>query len=239
MTAAVKSLTLFSSALQIENNLTLLFILLSVVIVLILLFIGYWLLSQILSVLSSRPPTSTRRERPVPKRKDASIKLAEKQDPTEWVKQQFPDALLMDAQTIIKEYKAGRRDFRNVYPAAVAPYGTYLQNTVLDGADFSRAMFYRAPFDETSLIEANFNGAYLEGASFRGAILRKSNLIWADLNGADLSGADLTGANLDYASLEGADMSKTILVGTIVTDDQLRGVRSLKGAIMPDGTRHQ
>ena len=145
----------------------------------------------------------------------------------------------MDAQTLIKEYQAGRRNFQSVYPTAIGPYETYLKWTVLDGIDLSRGILYRAPFDGTSLLDANLNGAYLEGASFRGAILRRANLTWADLNGADLSGADLTGANLSYASLQGVDLSKAKLTGAIVTPEQLENARSLKDTVMPDGNKYQ
>ena len=45
---------------------------------------------------------------------------------------------------------------------------------------------------------------------------------------ADLSRADLTGVDLAEANLEGAE----------VTAKQLAQVKSLKGATMPDGTKH-
>ena len=49
-----------------------------------------------------------------------------------------------------------------------------------------------------------------------------------DLSGKNLSGANLRGASLEWADLEGAN----------VTDDQLAQAKSLKGATMPDGTKH-
>ena len=68
----------------------------------------------------------------------------------------------------------------------------------------------------------------------RGVILSDANLSYADLRYADLSGANLQdvdweGAILDNANFEGAqNTSKEIL----------EGAASLKGATMPDGSKH-
>jgi hypothetical protein len=228
---------------QFLTNNAWLVVILTIVVVLTLLTIGFWLFSQFLSILNRGDSTvhkSTRKPHPrEEKRMPESVDATTKGKSLDWIKKEYPDALLMDAQTLIKEYKSGRRDFKNAYPTAIAPYETYFKWTVLDGVDFSRAMLYRAPFDGTSLREANFNGAYLEGASFRGAILQQANLSWADLSWADLSGADLSGANLSYASLQGVDLTKAKLKGAIVTSEQLENVRSLKNAVMPDGSKNE
>ena len=235
--------------LQSTNNSAWLVIVLTISIVLALLAIGYWVVLQLLPMLNLAAWTEKRplKKKPSPqpqkekteKNIPAPASAATQRESLEWVKQEYPDALLMDAQTLVKEYQAGRRNFQSIYPTAVAPYETYFKWTVLDGIDLSRAMLYRAPFDGTSLLEANLNGAYLEGASLRGAVLRRANLSWADLNGADLSGADLTGANLSYASLQGADLTKAKLTGAIVTSEQLENVHSLKDAVMPDGSKFE
>jgi hypothetical protein len=205
------------------------------VIVLCLLFLMYWVLTHIFPLI---PGQSSKQV--VQKRKKERKPNTQQKEPDSlgWVKEQYPDALVMDTQTLVKEFRSGRRNFQNIYPTAVGPYETFLKWTNLDGIDLSRAMLYKAPFDGTSLVKANFNGASLEGASFRGAILRSANLSWVDLTGADLNGADLTGANLSYATLNGADLSNAIMVDTIVTTEQLEVAHSLKGAIMPDGNRH-
>lgn len=215
--------------------------------IIFLILLGYWEVTQLFA-LWNKPPSEKKsriQQRP-PAQKEKAIenetveKKASSPSPAgnvDWVKDEFPDALLMGAQALVKEYQTGRRNFQNVYPTAVAPYDTYLKWTVLDGIDLSRAMLYRAPFDGTSLLDANFSGAYLEGVSFRGAILRRANLSWADLTGADLSGADLTGANLSYASLQGVDFTKARLTGAIISSEQLETAHSLKDAILPDGRK--
>jgi uncharacterized protein YjbI with pentapeptide repeats len=50
--------------------------------------------------------------------------------------------------------------------------------------------------------------------------------------------ADLSGANLDRAVLTGADLSGANLTSARVTDEQLDASESLKGATMPDGSKH-
>ena len=59
-------------------------------------------------------------------------------------------------------------------------------------------------------------------------MLAASDLEHATLRGANLQGAYLQDANLKDASLRGARVSR----------DQLATAKSLKGATMPDGTKH-
>jgi hypothetical protein len=81
--------------------------------------------------------------------------------------------------------------------------------------------------------------------------LSRADLTYADLSGADLSGivmvgtrlvgADLGGANLDGTALNDANLSGADLSGvTGKSAEQLEGQSSsLKGAIMPDGTKYE
>ena len=65
-------------------------------------------------------------------------------------------------------------------------------------------------------------------------IARHHFLDRADLIAAILTGANLRDANLGKANLEGANLS-----GANVTSEQLDKATSLKGATMPDGTKHE
>ena len=69
---------------------------------------------------------------------------------------------------------------------------------------------------------------------FQGFELPGANLSGADLRGADLEGADLSGANLTQANLSFAN-----LLNAVVTAEQLTTAKSLTGAIMPDGSKHE
>lgn len=84
----------------------------------------------------------------------------------------------------------------------------------LAGADLTNANLRDTILDDICLVGAN-----LSGADLRNAYLGKALLFQADLSGADLSGAWLEGA-------EG------------IQKEQLDEVKSLKGAIMPDGSKH-
>ena len=143
-------------------------------------------------------------------------------------------------------------------------HGAELMQANLSEADLSDAKLHGA-----RLYGANLSGAKLEEAelapsapglfeagpadlgqaNMRKADLRKAILNRADLSGADLSGADLTGTELRKAILVGAKLSKANLEGANleganlerarVTDEQLAQAKSLKGAILRDGSVHE
>jgi uncharacterized protein YjbI with pentapeptide repeats len=110
---------------------------------------------------------------------------------------------------------------------------TDLSNAILSHVDLgdaylSEAYMPRANLTFAHLGDASLRLANLEGADLRRAILRRTNL----------SEAHLEAAVLTYAELGGADLSKANLRGATVTDEQLATAKSIKGAIMPDGTKH-
>jgi uncharacterized protein YjbI with pentapeptide repeats len=132
---------------------------------------------------------------------------------------------------------------------------SYLNKTDLSNADLSG----------TNLSEANLSFSNFGGANFRSADLSNANLHKSNLNHADLSYAILFRADLSHTDLNHADLSNALLcrvnfgaanlTGTNLKDADLRdadlsGVtsttiealekqaRSLKGATMPDGSKH-
>jgi uncharacterized protein YjbI with pentapeptide repeats len=123
-----------------------------------------------------------------------------------------------------------------------------LSQAHLADADLGGAFLPAADLNTSLLRDANLSGAMLVSADLRGAVLRNAdlrsaNLGYANLQDAVLVGADLSGANLDRAVLTGADLSGANLSGAnltsaTVTDEQLDASKSLKGAIMPNGSRH-
>jgi uncharacterized protein YjbI with pentapeptide repeats len=73
--------------------------------------------------------------------------------------------------------------------------------------------------------------------------ISRTNLSSADLSGANLSRANLSKVDLRKANLNGANLSKgnlreADLSGANVTKEQLAECRSLKGATLPDGSKH-
>ena len=126
-------------------------------------------------------------------------------------------------------------------------FGVDLSRSNLFGVNLSEANLSRSNLNGANLCIANLDGANLCGANLCGADLREAFLVKADLrarlrganlsrthlNEANLSRANLIEANLSGANLGGADLSEA-MVSTV----QLNQVKSLKGATMPDGTKH-
>jgi uncharacterized protein YjbI with pentapeptide repeats len=122
----------------------------------------------------------------------------------------------------------------------------FLQATKLNKASLTKAILIGAIMFGADLTEANLSGANLNRAKLTGANLNRARLIGANLTGADLGGTDLTGADLTGADLTGANLGPSensayisrAPASAIVTNKQLAKVKSLKGTIMPDGTKH-
>jgi len=116
--------------------------------------------------------------------------------------------------------------------------GIELPGTNLNGVNLSMIHMEGVNLQQSSLKQANLQGIDLSKANLRGADLSHANLqkailIGADLQGArlfmaDLRGANLTGTNLEIANLRDAD----------ITPEQWEKAKSLKGATMPDGSKH-
>src|SRR5579859_2973247 len=120
-------------------------------------------------------------------------------------------------------------------------------------ADLSGAIFTNADLRGADLGGADLSGAIFTSADLRGAGLSNSVLRGADLEGADLSALPATfpGGQIPTCSgcsppnpkhvpadLSGADLSDADLLGAQVTTEQLAVAESLKGATMPDGSKH-
>ncbi len=107
-----------------------------------------------------------------------------------------------------------------------------LGGTDLRGAHLSAAILVAA-----DLRGADFRGADLRKAVLSRAYLREANFGRANLSGAILSRADLSEVNFGEANLSGAILSPPILSAKD-TEERLKVAKSLKGAMMPDGTKH-
>ena len=116
--------------------------------------------------------------------------------------------------------------------------GANLSSADLFGANLTGATLNRANLSGANLTGANLTGCRLGGADLSGADLTGVNLNIGDLVGANLRGANLGGAELVGADLSEADLSRADLSGTRITQANLGKARSLEGAILPDGTKH-
>jgi len=122
--------------------------------------------------------------------------------------------------------------------------GTNLREANLAGANLAGADLFEANLSGADLSHAKLNGANLNGADLRGCKLNDANLSDADLSGVNLSVGDLIRANLRGAKLEGArlagaNLSQADLSGTQLTKTDLEKAKSIEGATLPDGTKHE
>ena len=117
--------------------------------------------------------------------------------------------------------------------AVVNLRGADLNGADLAGINLSHADLHRANLTGANLSEAYLRSADLRGATLTGANLRAAKLYGAYLQGADLRGADLTGAKVQNVSWQGADLREAQIL-----PDQLADARSLRGLLLPDGTKH-
>ena len=109
-----------------------------------------------------------------------------------------------------------------------------LNEAILFNTDLRNTDLSNAYLNDTDLRTSDFRGTNLRGASLKDADLRSSDLSDSNFDGAKLTGADLSGAILDKSNLSNADLTNVKL-----TSKQLVTTKSLKGAIMPDGTIHE
>lgn len=123
----------------------------------------------------------------------------------------------------------------------VRMYGASLQDAeldhaFLDGANLSGAVLRDAKLRHAVLMGAKLNGAKLIGAHMGNITLRGANLEAADLTGADLTHANLMNTNLRHANLSQANLTDAWNIFNYELEDTFE--INLKGAIMPDGTKH-
>jgi uncharacterized protein YjbI with pentapeptide repeats len=108
----------------------------------------------------------------------------------------------------------------------------------LSNISVTYAILNKANFSEVYLKGAVFEGSHLCEATLINADLREVVFFFANLRNADLTRANLTDAILIRANLEFAKLTGANLTDAIVTTEQLKDAKSLKGATMPDGSKH-
>ena len=106
----------------------------------------------------------------------------------------------------------------------------------LNGADLSNADLIAIRLRNADLSEADLSGSNLYAAD-----LSKSDLSCSDLSCANLSGAFLKGTLLFMVTLSNADLREAYLKEAegITTEELEKQAKSLKDAIMPDGSKHE
>jgi uncharacterized protein YjbI with pentapeptide repeats len=117
---------------------------------------------------------------------------------------------------------------------------TNLSRTNLNGANFIGTSMSESDLSGADLIGADLIEVNLSKSELRNANLASANLLAAILKEADFDGADLSKTDLSHAQLEGVNFSDANLKSAKgFTNEELeKQAKSLKGAIMPDGSKH-
>lgn len=156
-------------------------------------------------------------------------------------------ALLASAS--LKRVNLAEADLRNAdlhgvnlsksYLSATNLSGANLQGANLNGADLFESNLNGADLTQCNLREANVSSADLRGSRLHMADIRQADLRGVNLNVSDLVKADLRGAKLEGAKLVGANLSQADLSGSEIASTELKQAKSLDGATMPDGKKHE
>ena len=111
------------------------------------------------------------------------------------------DALPLTIAEVLRQYAAGRRDFREL-GIGPDPSGATFNHAVLDGVDFSQC-FIETDFEDASLRDAKFVHANVKTCSFNRADLTRCSFAEAAIDAASFDGSVLDGANFDGAHAYG------------------------------------
>jgi formylglycine-generating enzyme required for sulfatase activity len=96
----------------------------------------------------------------------------------------------MNARELIEEYKAGRRNFKNLDLSGIDLSWAKLSDIDVQGSDLEKARFRGA-----TLVKANFSGSNLKHSDLSEANLAQVNLCGADLRGVNLRGMTWSSPN--------------------------------------------
>ncbi len=120
----------------------------------------------------------------------------------------------------------------------------FLYQTNLINNDYHIVRMAQVDLREARLAQIDLRDTYLVGANMyevdlRSAILSDATLTFVDFSNANLEGANLQAADMHNVNLTGADLTRANLKDAVgVSMEQLAKAKSLKGAILPDGSVH-
>lgn len=129
-------------------------------------------------------------------------------------------------------------DLSNVNLHHALLIGAYIADANLNGADLRDMFSNYLNLHGDSLENANLSSALFANADLESVQLTNANLQFTRFDYANLSFAILSGADLSNANFLNANLSQADLYNTNITKEQLAEAKSLRGAIMPDGSTH-
>jgi uncharacterized protein YjbI with pentapeptide repeats len=122
--------------------------------------------------------------------------------------------------------------FMNLNAIKTKNYSFALKESFLQSTSFTKA----------TLIGSDFSQSKLLSTRWAGAILKNANFTSADLRGATFSTWLFDNPKIfiveQAADLEGANFKNANLKGALISANQLKKVKSLEGATMPNGNKY-
>ncbi len=147
-------------------------------------------------------------------------------------------SLLQYVKNFLYSLDLSNTDLHNIDLSEANLSGANLSGANLSDARLNNTKLIRADLRNTNLNSANLIRADLSDANLNSANLNNTNPSNADLNNTNPSNADLSRAKLRGANLRRAKLSNTNFSGAEVTEEQLKEAELLKGATLPDGSKH-
>lgn len=116
---------------------------------------------------------------------------------------------------IIKEYRKGRRDFRNIVCKGANLVGLTFKNV-----DFSNSDLSYASFEASTLINVKFTNCKLEWSDFSKAKLKnvsfeKAKLSWSKFSDAHFENVNMKRSDLSYTLMFNVDLKQADLTDAI------------------------
>jgi len=109
----------------------------------------------------------------------------------------------------------------------------------LSGANLKQVDLQKLELPNLNLQGADLQGANLQNSNFARANFHKANLRKANCSYSNFNQANLWAADLRQGNLTGVDFKEANLTAAKITAAQLKAVRSLENALMPDSTRYR
>lgn len=103
-------------------------------------------------------------------------------------------------------------------------------------SNFAGVYLSKSGVRESVFTECNFSNAHLNLAAFYNNEFSGSKFINADLSNSDFTASNLSSTDFTGAKLDGVDFTGAILIGSNISTEQLSKTKSLKNAILPDGS---
>ena len=103
-------------------------------------------------------------------------------------------------------------------------------------SNFTGVYLTKSGVGESVFTECDFSNAHLNLARFYNNEFSGSKFINADLSNSDFTDSNLSSTDFTGAKLDGVDFTRAILIGSNISTEQLSKAKSLKNAILPDGS---